>query len=217
MPETKEQILSRMSAAGVVAVIRAKSKDQLVDITTALLEGGVPSIEVTMSTPKAIAGIEQLADKFGDTAIVGVGTVLDAATARDAIAAGAQFVVSPVTDPEIIATTIRYGKISIPGAFTPTEIMRAWTLGGDVIKVFPSTALGPQYFKDILAPLPQLKLTPTGGVDQKNAGAWIKAGAVCVGAGSSLVSKDAMAKNDWKVVTAAAKEFVEAVKVARAG
>lgn len=206
-----------MSAAGVVAVIRAKSKDELVDITTALLEGGVPSIEVTMSTPKAIAGIEQLADKFGDTAIVGVGTVLDAATARDAIAAGAQFVVSPVTDPEIIATTIRYGKISIPGAFTPTEIMRAWTLGGDVIKVFPSTALGPQYFKDILAPLPQLKLTPTGGVDQKNAGAWIKAGAVCVGAGSSLVSKDAMAKNDWKVVTAAAKEFVEAVKVARAG
>jgi 2-dehydro-3-deoxyphosphogluconate aldolase/(4S)-4-hydroxy-2-oxoglutarate aldolase len=217
MPETKEQILSRMSAAGVVAVIRAKSKDELVDITTALLEGGVPSIEVTMSTPKAIAGIEQLADKFGDTAIVGVGTVLDAATARDAIAAGAQFVVSPVTDPEIIATTIRYGKISIPGAFTPTEIMRAWTLGGDVIKVFPSTALGPQYFKDILAPLPQLKLTPTGGVDQKNAGAWIKAGAVCVGAGSSLVSKDAMAKNDWKAVTAAAKEFVEAVKVARAG
>src|SRR5262249_38266613 len=104
MPETKEQVLTRMSSAGVVAVIRAKSKDQLIDITTALLEGGVPSIEVTMSTPKAIAGIEQLADKFGDKAIVGVGTVLDAATARDAIAAGAQFVVSPVTDADIIAT-----------------------------------------------------------------------------------------------------------------
>jgi 2-dehydro-3-deoxyphosphogluconate aldolase/(4S)-4-hydroxy-2-oxoglutarate aldolase len=217
MPQTKEQVLNRMSEAGVVAVIRAKSKDQLIDITSALIEGGVPSIEVTMSTPKAIAGIEQLADKFGDKAIVGVGTCIDAATARDAIAAGAQFVVSPITDPEIIATTIRYGKISIPGAFTPTEIVRAWTLGGDVIKVFPATALGPQYFKDILAPLPQLKLTPTGGVDQKTTGAWIKAGAVCVGAGSALVSKDALAKNDWSAVTAAAKQFVDAVKQARAG
>lgn len=205
-----------MSEAGVVAVIRAKSKDQLLDITSALLEGGVPSIEVTMSTPKAIAGIEQLADKFGDKAIVGVGTVIDAATARDAIAAGAQFVVSPITDPEVIATTIRYGKVSIPGAFTPTEILRAWTLGGDVIKVFPSTSLGPQYLKDILAPLPQLKLTPTGGVDQKNTGAWIKAGAVCVGAGSALVSKDALDKGDWKAIAAAAKAFVDAVKEARA-
>jgi 2-dehydro-3-deoxyphosphogluconate aldolase/(4S)-4-hydroxy-2-oxoglutarate aldolase len=216
MPQTKEQIIARMSEAGVVAVIRAKSKDQLIDITTALLEGGVPSIEVTMSTPKAIAGIEQLADKFGDKAIVGVGTVLDASTARDAIAAGAQFVVSPITDPEVIATTIRYGKVSIPGAFTPTEIVRAWTLGGDVIKVFPATALGPQYLKDLLAPLPQLKLTPTGGVDAKNAGTWIKAGAVCVGAGSSLVSKDALSKNDWKAVATAAKDFVDAVKAARA-
>ncbi len=217
MPQTKEQILTRMCDVGVVAVIRAKSKDQLLDIAAALMEGGVPSIEVTMSTPKAIAGIEQLADKFGDKALIGVGTVLDAATARDAIAAGAQFVLSPTTDPDVIATTIRYGKVSVPGAFTPTEILHAWTLGGDVIKVFPATALGPQYFKDILAPMPQLRLTPTGGVDQKNAGAWIKAGAVCVGAGSSLVSKDALAKNDWPAITKAAKEFVEAVKTARVG
>jgi 2-dehydro-3-deoxyphosphogluconate aldolase / (4S)-4-hydroxy-2-oxoglutarate aldolase len=217
MPQTKEQILNRISDAGVVAVIRARSTDHLIDIASALLDGGVPSIEVTMSTPKAIAGIERLADKFGDKAIVGVGTVLDAATARDAIAAGAQFVVSPTAEPEIISTTIRYGKVSIPGAFTPTEILRAWTLGGDVIKVFPSTMLGPQYFKDILAPLPQLRLTPTGGVDQKNTGAWIKAGAVCVGAGSSLVSRDAMASNDWPAITAAARQFIEAVKAARAG
>src|SRR4051794_21961427 len=216
MPRTKDQLLSQMLATGVVAVIRAPSKESLTPIANALLEGGVPAIEVTMSTPRAIAGIEMLADALGDKAIVGVGTVLDAATARDAIAAGAQFVVSPMTDPDVIATTIRYGKISVPGAYTPTEIVRAWTLGGDVIKVFPSTALGPQYFKDLLAPLPQLKLTPTGGVDQKNAGAWIKAGAVCVGAGSSLVSKDALAKNDWKAITTAAKEFVDAIKAARA-
>jgi len=213
---TKEQNLKTITDAGVVAVIRANSKDQLIGLTEALLAGGVPAIEVTMSTPKAIAGIEMLADRFGDKAVVGVGTVIDAATARDAISAGAQFVVSPVFDEQIVATTRRYGKIMVPGAFTPTEILRAWTAGADVVKVFPSTCLGPQYFKDLLAPLPQLRLTPTGGVDIKNVGEWIKAGAVCVGAGSSLVTKDALAKNDWGSVTTNAKAFVEAIKTARA-
>ncbi len=216
MSRSKEQCLKEMSEAGVVAVIRAKSKDQLIGITEALLAGGVPSIEVTMSTPKAIAGIEELADRFGDKAIIGVGTIIDSATCSDAIRAGAQFVVSPFTDPQVIETTIKHSRISIPGAFTPTEIMRAWTLGGDVIKVFPSTALGPTYFKDILAPLPQLRLTPTGGVDLKNCGDWIKAGAVCVGAGSALVSKEALATNDWPAITKSAQAFVTAVKSARA-
>ncbi len=213
---TKEQNLKKVADAGVVAVIRANSKDQLIGITEALLAGGVPAIEVTMSTPKAIAGIEMLADRFGDSAVIGVGTAIDAATAQDAIAAGAQFVVSPVFDEEIVATARRYGKIVIPGAFTPTEILRAWSAGADVVKVFPSTGLGPQYFKDILAPLPQLRLTPTGGVDLKNVGEWIKAGAVFVGAGSSLVSKDAMGKNDWASITTNAKAFVEAIRAARA-
>jgi 2-dehydro-3-deoxyphosphogluconate aldolase/(4S)-4-hydroxy-2-oxoglutarate aldolase len=213
---TKDQNLKKVADAGVVAVIRANSKDQLIGITEALLAGGVPAIEVTMSTPKAIAGIEMLADRFGDIAVIGVGTVIDAATAQDAIAAGAQFVVSPVFDEEIVATARRYGKIVIPGAFTPTEILRAWSAGADVVKVFPSTGLGPQYFKDILAPLPQLRLTPTGGVDLKNVGEWIKAGAVFVGAGSSLVSKDALSKNDWTSITTNAKAFVEAIRAARA-
>src|SRR5436305_11045202 len=119
MAKNKEQYVSEMLNAGVVAVIRAKSKDQLMDIAKALLDGGVPSIEVTMTTPKAIAGIEMLADAIGDKAVVGVGTVVDASTCRDAISAGAQFVVSPVFDPEVVATTKRYGKISVPGAFTP--------------------------------------------------------------------------------------------------
>src|SRR5438874_2924236 len=153
MARSKDQLLSQILDTGVVAVIRAQSADQLSPIAAALLEGGVTSIEVTMSTPKAIAGIEALADSIGDRAIIGVGTVLDASTARDAIAAGAQFVVSPVLDEEVIATTRRYGKISIPGAFTPSEILRAWTLGADVVKVFPSTGLGPSYIRDILAPL----------------------------------------------------------------
>jgi 2-dehydro-3-deoxyphosphogluconate aldolase/(4S)-4-hydroxy-2-oxoglutarate aldolase len=215
MPKSKEQYLQQVADAGVVAVIRAPSKDSLTNIANALLAGGVPAIEVTMSTPKAIAGIEALADALGDKAVIGVGTVLDAATARDAIAAGAQFVVSPTFDEQIVATTRRYGKISIPGAYTPTEILRAWTAGADVVKVFPSTGLGPTYFKDILAPLPQLKLTPTGGVDLKNVADWIKAGAVFVGAGSSLVTKDAMTKGDWKSIENNAKAFVGAIRAAR--
>lgn len=217
MSRSKEQVLQQMTDAGVVAVIRAPSKESLIPITEALLAGGIPSIEVTMSTPKAIAGIEMLADRFGDSAVIGVGTVLDASTARDAIAAGARFVVSPITDPETIATTIRYGAVSIPGAFTPTEIVRAWTIGADIVKVFPSTALGPQYFKDILAPLPQLKLTPTGGVDLKNAGEWIRAGAVCIGVGSALLPKDAVKAGKWEQVSDAARAFVQAVKAARKG
>ena len=216
MPRTKEQNFQAIADCGVIAVIRAPSREALPDIAQALIAGGVVGIEVTMSTPKAIEGIEMLAHELGDKIVVGVGTILDAATAADAIHAGAQFVVSPAFDPEIVATTKRYGKISVPGAFTPTEIVRAWSAGADVVKVFPSTALGPGYFKDVLAPLPQIKLTPTGGVDVKNAGEWIKAGAVFLGAGSALVSKDAMAKKDWNAITNNAKAFVDAVKAARA-
>jgi 2-dehydro-3-deoxyphosphogluconate aldolase/(4S)-4-hydroxy-2-oxoglutarate aldolase len=215
MPRKKDQVLKSIGETGVVAVIRASSPDQLNDIADALLDGGVVAIEVTMTTPKAIQCIERLADRYGDRALVGVGTVIDAATARDAISAGAEFVVSPTFDSQIVETTLRYGKISIPGAFTPTEIFRAFAAGGDVIKVFPSTALGPGYFKDILAPLPQLRLTPTGGVDLKNTPEWIKAGAVCVGVGSALISKEALAKNDWNSITNNARAFIEAVKFAR--
>ena len=215
MPKTKEQYFEQIAVSGVIAVIRAPSIDILPDLSAALVAGGVLGIEVTMSTPKAIEGIERLADAMGDKIAVGVGTVLDAATAADAIHAGAQFVVSPAFDPGIVETTKRYGKISVPGAFTPTEIVRAWTAGADVVKVFPSTALGPSYFKDVLAPLPQIKLTPTGGVDIKNAGDWIRAGAVFLGAGSALVTKDAMAKKDWATITSNAKAFTDAIKAAR--
>ena len=215
MPHTKDQLLKTVIDTGVIAVIRAPAAEVLLPIAEALLAGGIPAVEVTMTTPKAIAGIEILADRFGDRAVIGVGTVLDAATARDAIAAGAEFVLSPTFEPDVVAATRRYGKISVPGAFTPTEILHAWTAGADIVKVFPSTALGPGYIRDILAPLPQLRLSPTGGVDHKNAGDWIKAGAVCVGTGSSLVSKDAIAKADWPTITANAKAFVEAVRAAR--
>ena len=212
---TKDVALQRLAECGVVAVIRAKSAGQLEDITKALLEGGVIGIEVTMSTPKAIQGIEKLVDAFGEKVVVGVGTVLDAGTAAAAIHAGASFVFSPVTDTRVIEVTKRLGKVCVPGAYTPTEILNAWSAGADLVKVFPATTLGPGYFKDLLAPMPFLKLTPTGGVDLQTCGAWIKAGAVAVGAGSSLVGKEALAKGDWSGIANNAKQFVEAVKVAR--
>src|SRR5688572_1227986 len=215
MPRTREQTLAAMTDCGILAVMRAPSKEILSDISRALLEGGASVIEVTMTTPKAIAAIESLADQFGDRAIVGVGTVIDPAAASDAIRAGAQFVVSPGFDPRVVETTKRYGKISIPGALTPTEILTAWSAGADVVKVFPSTAFGPAYFRDVLAPLPQLRLTPTGGVDLKNAADWIKAGAVFLGVGSALVTKEAMAKGDWASITSSARAFMDAVKSAR--
>ena len=215
MARTKEQYLNEIKAVGVVAVIRAPSAEILPDIAQALLGGGVTAIEVTMTTPNALAGIRSLSDRLGDKAILGVGTVMDVATCKDAIAAGARFVVSPAFDPEIVNATLAAGRISIPGAFTVTEILRASNAGADVVKVFPSTALGPGYFKDILAPLPKLRLTPTGGVDLKNAPEWIKAGAKFVGVGSSLVSKDAVAKKDWAGIAATARAFVQAIASAR--
>jgi 2-dehydro-3-deoxyphosphogluconate aldolase / (4S)-4-hydroxy-2-oxoglutarate aldolase len=211
----KELALERLAECGVVAVIRAQSASQLQDIAKALLEGGVVGIEVTMSTPKAIQGIEKLVDSFGDKLVVGVGTVLDAATATAAIHAGAEFVFSPTTDTRVIDATKRLGKVCVPGAYTPTEILNAWAAGADVVKVFPATTLGPGYFKDLLAPMPFLKLTPTGGVDLKTTADWIKAGAVCVGAGSALVGKEAVNKGDWAGITSNARQFTDIVKAAR--
>ncbi|HEV8293221.1 MAG TPA: hypothetical protein VGP94_14900, partial [Tepidisphaeraceae bacterium] len=156
-------------------------------------------------------------DRYADKALIGVGSVIDAATCRDAIAAGAQFVVSPVFSREVVETTRSYGKVSVPAGLTPTEILTAWKAGGDLVKVFPSTQLGPGYFREILAPLPQLRLVPTGGVDLKSVPEWIKAGAACLGIGAALVNKEAMARADWGAITANAKQFVEAIRAARAG
>lgn len=213
---TREKTLARLSDTGVVAVIRAKSDTQLLDIAKALMEGGVVGIEVTMTTPNAIRGINKLVETLGDQIVAGVGTCLEPATAAEAIHAGAAFVVSPVFNPAVVDVTRRLGRVSIPGAFTPTEILTAWSAGADVVKVFPATALGPTYFKDLLAPMPFLKLTPTGGVDLKTIPDFIKAGAVCVGAGSALVSKDDLANSNWAHISETAKAFTAAVQKARA-
>ncbi len=215
MSNARSDIVARLRAAGVVAVLRADSADELADITDALLSGGVTAIEVTTTTPDAVNGIAQLRELFGERALLGVGTVLDPKTAHDAIAAGAQFVVSPTCDAQVVKAAHVANRVSIPGAYTPTEILAAHRGGADVVKVFPSTALGPGYLKDLLAPLPFLRLMPTGGVDAQNAGAWVNAGAVCVGAGSALVPKDAVRARDWPRITRLAAAFTRAVREAR--
>ena len=212
---TRELILKQISDCGVVAVIRSPDPKKVKPLAEALAAGGVLGIEVTMSTPKAPEVIAELAASLGDRIILGAGTVLDAATCSTVINAGARFVVSPVTDAAIIETTRKLGAVSIPGAYTPTEIFRAWAMGADVVKVFPATTLGPGYFKDLLAVMPYLKLTPTGGVDAKTIGPFIAAGAVAVGAGSSLISKAALTSGDFASVTQTAREFVAAVQAAR--
>lgn len=214
MSATTHPTLEQITRCGVIAVLRLDSTDPLPDIARALIAGGVTNIEVTLTTPGALEGIRRLAEVFPEM-VVGAGTVLDVATCRAAAEAGARYVVSPHYDPRIVADTKRLGRVSIPGAFTPTEILRAWEGGADVVKVFPSAAVGPNYFRDVLAPLPFLRLMPTGGVDATNVGKWVAAGAVCVGSGASLVPKEAIAHKDWSVVTANARAFVDGIRAAR--
>jgi 2-dehydro-3-deoxyphosphogluconate aldolase/(4S)-4-hydroxy-2-oxoglutarate aldolase len=207
-------ILDQIIDCGVVAVLRADSPSQLMDVSKALREGGVVAIEVTMTVPGALKVIEEASAKMTDT-IVGVGTVLDPETARAAILAGAEYVVSPTLNLDVIAMAKRYGKLVMPAGFSPTEILTAWQAGADVVKVFPAGVGGPSFFKDVLGPLPQVRLMPTGGVDAKTTPEFIKAGAVAVGAGSAMVDKKAVANKDWATLTKTAKSFVDAVKQAR--
>ena len=209
-------VLDRILDCGVVAVLRADSSSELLDVSKALREGGVVAIEVTMTVPGALKLIEEAASQMQDT-IVGVGSVLDPETARSAILGGAEYVVSPILNLDVIQMAKRYGKVVMPGAFTPTEILTAWQAGADVVKVFPASAGGPSYFKDIKGPLPQVRLMPTGGVDIKTTPEFIKAGACAVGAGSAMADKVAVANRDWKKLTETASGFVEVVRKAREG
>ena len=211
----RAQTVDRLCRAGVVAVVRASSSEQLLDVAKALAAGGVDCIEITMTTPNALAIIEQCRRELGDAILTGVGSVLDPQTARLAILAGAQFVVSPILNLEIIQTAHRYGLPCVPGAFTPTEILTATAGGADMVKVFPATKLGPEFFRDVLAPMPHLKLTPTGGVDANTAGDFIRAGACTLGVGSALVSKKALAEQNYALLTDTARQFVQIVAEAR--
>jgi len=213
---SKPEIIDRIVNPGIVAIIRADSSEQLMGAAEALYEGGVTGMEVTMTTPNALQVINDVAKRFGKKVLIGVGTVLDTETCRAAILAGSQFVVTPVTRPDVITLCNRYGIPIAAGAYTPTEALTAYEAGADFVKIFPADQLGPQYIKNILAPLPQLQIIPTGGVTVATVDAFIKAGCVALGAGSSLVSKDILKNQDWKKLTETAAAFVEAIKKARA-
>ena len=208
--------VERLCRKGIVAVVRAKSSDQLIDVAKALLAGGVDCIEITMTTPNALQVIAACRKAMADSALIGVGSVLSAQVARQAIEAGAQYVVSPIFKPEVIQAAHQAGIPCVPGAFTPTEILLATEAGADLVKVFPGGQLGPSYVKDLLAPMPHLKLTPTGGVDLTTAAEWIQAGAVTLGVGSALVTKEALATGDMAEIQRLAGEFVRIVAEARA-
>jgi 2-dehydro-3-deoxyphosphogluconate aldolase/(4S)-4-hydroxy-2-oxoglutarate aldolase len=212
---SRDAVVRTIQDLGVVAVIRMRDAAKLRAVVDAIAEGGVRAIEVTMTVPGAVGLIAMLARSLPSEILLGAGTVLDAETARAVIDAGARYVVSPVLRPEVIAACHERGVPVAPGCFSPTEILDAHERGADIIKVFPATALGPGYIKDVRAPMPQLKLMPTGGVTLDNAGEWIRAGAVAVGVGSALLDSKAIDEGRLDVLTGNARRIVASVAAAR--
>jgi 2-dehydro-3-deoxyphosphogluconate aldolase / (4S)-4-hydroxy-2-oxoglutarate aldolase len=213
----KDADLARVLSSGLVAILRAPSGEILADVAEALLAGGVEVIEVTFTVPHAAKVLEQVADRLGDKILLGAGTVLDPETARLALLAGAEFIVSPAVNLDVIRLCGRYGKLVMPGALTPTEIVGAWEAGADIVKVFPSDITGPGYLKAIHGPLPQVRLMPTGGVNLQTAADYLKAGACALGVGTSLVEPKALANRDLARIELLARQYVEIVRKTRAG
>ena len=214
---TPDPITAAIERLGVVAVIRLQDPTRLRAVVDALAAGGIRALEVTMTVPGAIELIAEIAPTLPSDFLIGAGTVLDAETARRAIEAGAQFVVSPIFRPAVVDEAHRLGRPAMPGCFSPTEIQQAWEAGADIVKVFPATSLGPAFFRDVRGPLPHLKLMPTGGVSIENADEWIRAGAVAVGVGSALLDPRAIAAGEYASITEKAKRILANVQDARAG
>jgi 2-dehydro-3-deoxyphosphogluconate aldolase / (4S)-4-hydroxy-2-oxoglutarate aldolase len=204
-----------VESSGVVAIVRLDDLSRAVPLTEALLRGGVTSVEFTFTNPLAARVIESVRDAVGEAIAVGAGTVLDSETARIAILAGAQFVVTPTLKTSVIELCRRYAVPTVIGAFTPTEMLTAWEAGATYVKVFPASVGGPGYLKDVRGPLPQLKLIPTGGVSVDNAGDFIRAGAVAIAVGSNLVDAKSVANEDWSVLEERARALIAAVQSAR--
>ena len=209
---SRETDLTRVLDCGIVAVVRAPTADGLVDVIRALADGGVTVAEVTFTVPDAADVIRTAKRELGDRVLLGAGTVLDPETARAALLAGAEFVVSPGLNIDVIRLCRRYDKLVMPGAFTPTEIIAAWEAGADIVKVFPADVVGPAFFRAMRGPLPQVKLMPTGGVDLTTADEFLKAGAVCLGVGSSMVDPRMIASGAFGQITELAARYVEIVR-----
>ena len=211
------QKVQQIVEGGVVAVVRADSPEKIKRIIEAIHAGGIKAIEITMTVPRALQLIEATASEMGDDIILGVGSVLDAETARMAINAGAQYVVCPIFKREIIQMAHRYNCPAMPGCFTPTEILEAHEAGADIVKVFPANVFGMPFFKAVKAPMPHLQLMPTGGVTLTNAGDWLRSGACAVGVGSALLDKQAIQEENYKQLTENAKILCNSIAEARSG
>ncbi len=209
---SREMIVNKLIEAGAIAVLRMKNPDKLIKVAEAIFEGGIKAIEITMTVPDAFKIIEKAARELGDRMLIGVGSVLDAATAVRAIDAGAGYVVSPIFKKEIVEAAHKKNVPAMPGAFTPTEIQNAFEAGADIVKVFPADIVGMAFFRGVLAPMPHLKLMPTGGVTLTNAGDWLKAGACAVGVGSALLDKKAIDEEDYSKLTENAKVLIKSIE-----
>jgi 2-dehydro-3-deoxyphosphogluconate aldolase/(4S)-4-hydroxy-2-oxoglutarate aldolase len=209
---SKSEIISLLMNPGIIAVVRAHKSEQVLPLSEALIAGGVIAIEITMTTPNAIEAIHAATRQIGTRGLIGVGTVLDVSTCRAAIEAGAEFVVSPIMRPELVAAAHAAGRPVMLGAYTPTEAQLAHEAGSDFIKIFPADGLGTAYIKALRAPLPHLRIVPTGGIDLQNATAFLKAGCAALGVGSSLVSAHILQSENWGELTRLATEFVRAVR-----
>jgi 2-dehydro-3-deoxyphosphogluconate aldolase/(4S)-4-hydroxy-2-oxoglutarate aldolase len=213
--ERAADVVRAVEEAGIVAVIRMKDPGKLRAVVDAIAEGGIRALEVTMTVPGAVELIRELGPRLPSGFVLGAGTVLDAETVARVADAGARYVVSPVFRRSVIEACHVRGLAAMPGCFTPTEILDAWDAGADIVKVFPATTLGPSYLKDVRAPLPQVKLMPTGGVTVENAGDWIRAGAVAVGVGTSLLDARAIADGRFDVLRLNAERMIANVRAAQ--
>jgi 2-dehydro-3-deoxyphosphogluconate aldolase / (4S)-4-hydroxy-2-oxoglutarate aldolase len=212
---TKAEIISLLTNPGIIAVVRAQKTEQVIPLSEALIAGGVIAIEITMTTPNAIEAIRDARKKVGEHALIGVGTVLTETVCHDAIEAGAEFVVTPICRTEFVAIARAADRPIMLGAYTPTEAQTAHEAGADFIKIYPADTLGPGYIKALHAPLPHLKIVPTGGVDVHNVADFFKAGCAAVGVGGSMVTAKMLQAGDWPGLTKVAEEFVKAARSAK--
>jgi 2-dehydro-3-deoxyphosphogluconate aldolase/(4S)-4-hydroxy-2-oxoglutarate aldolase len=209
---SRDTTLKRILDGGIVAVVRSESSASLVKVVQALADGGVTAAEITLTVPDALEVIRQVRHDVGDAVVLGAGTVLDAETARAALLAGAEYIVAPIVNLDVIQLCRRYDKVVMPGALTPTEVVAAWQAGAHVVKVFPADAGGPAYLKALRGPLPQIRLMPTGGVDLTTAEAFLKAGACCLGVGGALVEAKTIAAGNFGRIRNLASQYAAIVR-----
>ena len=217
MMRARDEILRALTDPGVIAVVRAQSREQVLPLTEALLAGGVRAVEITLTTPEAYSAIEEARKRFGQEAVIGAGTVLRADQCRAVLASGAEFVVTPLARPDFVPIVFTAGAVSVIGAFTPTEAQWAHEAGADFVKLFPAEILGPGFVRSVRAPMPHLRFIPTGGVTVENLAEWFRAGCPAVGVGSALVSKEILDTGHWTELKRRAEAYATAARAARAG